>query len=96
MLDFGTHENKAIARAYLYVGSGDHIYLRAISSRKGERASQWYEIIPRTENDVEPRRVRLARGVKSVTWGFEVKNIDGGSLDLRYLDAVPVVLRRRR
>ena len=96
MLDFGTHENKAIARAYLYVGSGDHIYLRAISSRKGERASQWYEIIPRIEDDVEPRRVRLARGVKSVTWGFEVKNIDGGSLDLRYLDAVPVVLRRRR
>lgn len=95
LTDFGSPGRKAIRKAYLYVKSDNLVYLKAVHDNGGERSEVWYQLAASTSDPLQRRRVDLGRGAKGVRWAFEVTNVDGGVLDLRGLEVVPVVLARR-
>lgn len=93
-LQFGAQNRTRVVRGYLYLASDDECYLKTISTSIGQRTERWYKINMRSGSDEQTRRVDLARGVIGTHWAFEIANTDGGSLDLRNAQVLPLVLRR--
>ena len=95
LLDFATYAQKNVYRAYLYMKSDAPVYLKTLTDERGERKERWYEVSVQASTGVpHSRMVRLPRGVTAVRWGFEVRTIDGGDLDLLGFEVQPVLLRR--
>jgi hypothetical protein len=95
MADFGSSYRKSIPRAYLYLAQDGGVYLRVTSEWAGKRRQVWYSVAGRASADAAMRRVKLSRGMRGTAWQFEVANIDGGALDLRGAEVVPMVLSKR-
>lgn len=95
LMDLGTSDRKAIRKAYLYLKSDQPVYLKAVYDEGDTRTSLWYELAASPSDPLQQRSIDIGRGAKGVHWAFEVANIDGGALDLRGFDVVPVVLARR-
>lgn len=93
-LTFGSTQNKAIDRAYLYVKSDQDLYVKTISDHDGTRHAEWYKLVVDDKDVLRTRLLRTKREVWGVAWSFQIENIDGGSLDLRGVEVMPVLLRR--
>jgi hypothetical protein len=94
-LTFGTGQRKSVPRAYLYLRQDGDMILKTISSERGRRSEFWYRVVLRDGDDPGARRVRLGRGVRAVSWAFELVNVDGADFDLRGCEVLPVALSRR-
>lgn len=95
-LTFNTSEFKRVDSAYLYLISTDDVYLKTISTHRGQRSEIWYRVNYREgADDGQTRRVRFGRGVKGTTWAFELTNVAGGDFDLRGAEVLPMKLARR-
>jgi hypothetical protein len=96
-LTLGGTRRSSVPRAYLYVRQDGDLMLKTTTTDKGHRAVHWYRLTPSTVSgdDVATRRVRLGRGVRAVSWAFEIANVDGADFDLRGCEVLPVVLTRR-
>lgn len=95
LTDFGTSYRKALPRAYLYLAQDGGVYLRVTTEWAGKRRQVWYTVTGRPSADAALRRVKLSRGLRGTSWQFEIANIDGGALDLRGAEVVPMVLSKR-
>jgi hypothetical protein len=86
-----------VPRAYLYVRQEGDLFLKTLTVDRGHRAEFWYRLTPHASDgsDAATRRVRLGRGVRAVSWAFEIANVDGADFDLRGCEVLPVVLSRR-
>jgi hypothetical protein len=94
-IGFGTSREKNIPRAYLNVLTDGRLILKTISSVRGARTERIYELAAKGGNDEALRRVPLARGLRGVTWAFEIRNVDGSDFDFADAEVIPVVLSRR-
>ena len=94
-MDFGTPHLKRMPRAYLHVKSDNALYLKVISERDGSRKEIWYSLGARDFDGLVTRRIKLGRGIEARHYALEVSNVDGGTLDLRDVKVLPVVLSRR-
>lgn len=96
-LTLGGTRRSSVPRAYLYVRQDGDLILKTTTTDKGHRAEHWYRLTPSAADgaDTATRRVRLGRGVRGVSWAFEIANVDGADFDLRGCEVLPVVLSRR-
>lgn len=96
-LTLGGTRRSSVPRAYLYVRQDGDLILKTTVNDRGHRAEHWYRLTPSTADgaDAATRRVRLGRGVRGVSWAFEIANVDGADFDLRGCEVLPVVLSRR-
>lgn len=95
-LAFSTSAHKRVDRAYLYLTSTDDVYLKTISTYRGQRKEAWYRVNYRADaDDGQTRRVRLGKGLRGTTWAFELSNINGGDFDVRGAEVMPLQLARR-
>ena len=95
LMDLGTSRLKTVPRAYLGYSAESGLVLKTYTTEGGEKRERWYAMVPTTADATREGRVKLARGVRARLWGFEVHNVDGGSIDVDKLQVLPVVLRRR-
>ena len=94
MLDFGNLSRKMMPRCYLYVQSDGQLTLKTISDNHGTRSEHWYTVETRAGESMQAHKMRLGKGLQFITAAIELTNVDGSSLDLRGIEAVPVMLRR--
>lgn len=94
-LSFGTINEKNLPRAYLTLLTSGRMVLKTISSVRGARTERIYELVEKDGNDEALRRVVLARGLKGITWAFELRNISGSDFDFAGAQVLPVILHRR-
>ncbi|RLC11313.1 MAG: hypothetical protein DRI24_18970 [Deltaproteobacteria bacterium] len=96
LINFGTTLFKRIPRAYFgYTSTGQFLF-NTITTEEGKKIERWYELKEKIANDTTNARVKMARGVKSVHWQFEIVNIDGASFDLDDVKLMPTILNRRQ
>lgn len=79
-----------IPEVFLSFRSDGGMLIKTITDEKIER---WYSVTG-TEN-ISRKRAKMANGVKSSFWQFELTNVDGASLEFESLEIVPVVLSRK-
>jgi len=95
-LTFNSSLHKRVDRAYLYLTSTDDVYLKTISTHRGQRNEAWYRVEYReSADDGQTRRVRFGKGLRGTTWAFELSNVDGGDFDVRGAEVLPLQLTRR-
>lgn len=96
MTDMGSLAMKRNPHAYLAYSAPTGLILRITSiARDGEKEAHVYRLKAQTTGDIREGRVKLGGGPRSVLWGWEIENVDGGSLDLHALQFQPVVLERK-
>jgi hypothetical protein len=96
MLDFGTGAQMTCPRAYLYMQSDRSAILRTLVDQAGRRRHVDYTVAFRPGDALRARTVELGRGVRFVSVAFELANTGGADIDIRGLEAMPVILRRVR
>lgn len=96
LTDLGQPGRKGVRKAYLYVRSDHLVYVKAVYDNDGQRSEVWYELTAKPTEPLLERHVEVGRGAKGTQWAFEVTNTDGGELDLRGIDVIPVLLSRRQ
>lgn len=94
-LDLGSPNYKRLLRGYLYLKADEDVILKTITDHYGERRAIWYRLLAKPSDHLETRRVKLGRGIQARSWSIEVANVDGGTLDVRDMKILPVVLQGR-
>lgn len=96
MTDLGDSQMKRVGYAYLYYSAPDGLILRTITtSEDGEKIAHAYKLNPQPSSATREGRIKLGQGVKSVEWGWELENIDGGSVSLDGLEFVTIQMQRK-
>ena len=94
LMDFGSSIHKQVPIAYLGLSSNGTIVFKTITDSYGVRKERWYKLITqRTATDTA--RVKLGKGVKSKYWQFEIINTNGADFDIKSLELLPLLLKRR-
>ena len=94
-MDFGSFAEKGVDRGFLYMKTGEPIYLKTAVDSWGKREEQVYVVsAPTNTGAPHARLLDLKKGIKAVAWAFEIRTIDGGDLDLLGFEVWPVTLRR--
>lgn len=75
--------------------SGDMILKVITTSKLGAKQENWYKLEPRTADTMRETRVKPAKGLKSVYWGFELANVDGAFFTNDEIQFFPLALERR-
>ena len=94
-LDLGSPNYKRLLRGYLYLKADEDVILKTITDHYGERRAIWYRLLAKPSEHLETRRVKLGRGIQARSWSIEVANVDGGTLDVRDMKILPVILQGR-
>lgn len=89
-MDFGTDEEKRLARAYIKTAYGNALTLSTIvdevdAEEAVAEATYSYSIPAQSGAKQHSYSERLRRDVKAVSWSFKVANVSGGGLDLKRL-----------
>ena len=95
LMNFGSNLQKNIPRGYFGYSTSGTLVFKTISTDRGQKIERWYTLEERTADDTTETRVKLARGVKSVYWQFELTNVDGADFDLDEITLTPAILNRR-
>ena len=95
LINFGTAMKKALPRAYFGYTSSGELLFKTITTDTGKKITRWYQLKERTAESVTDARVKMARGVKSVYWQFEITNIEGADFEVDTIKLLPVILNRR-
>ncbi len=95
VLDFQSDQLKRVDRAYLGYAGGK-LLLRVITTMGGHDQVGYYELINNPADTPTEGVVRLAKGLRSAYWQFELHNIDGADFEVDNLTLYPVMLSRRR
>ena len=96
-LNLGNLTRKNVPRAYLYLKQDGDLFLRTSAIDSGHRREYLYKIELNSALGDEPttRRLALGRGLRAVSWAFELHNVDGADFDLRGAEILPVILSLR-
>jgi hypothetical protein len=97
LTNFGTDKLKRVPDVYLGITSVGDLLLKAITRdpRTGVQHEDWYLAEFKQGAGAGNARAQLGRGLKSVWWGLEIRNIDGGDFRTRTIQWRPLVLDRR-
>lgn len=91
MIDFGDTHLKRMTDTYIGYRADGTLYLKTTTEEQTER---WYKLVTTNDHFTEDR-FKLARGVKSRYWQFEIANDQGADFDIDSIELLPVVLTRR-
>jgi hypothetical protein len=80
-------------RAYLTGTSDSELQLRIINDDDG--VVYTYQLRAAMGDKVQRERVKIGRGLKAHYWQAEVANQNGGDFNLRGVNFVPVILKRK-
>lgn len=75
--------------------NGDMILKVITTSTLGQKQENWYKLEHRTAETMRETRVKPAKGLKSVYWGFELANVDGAFFTNDEIQFFPLALERR-
>lgn len=96
LTNFGTQFKKQVHDAYIGYTTDGKLLLKVITTDAGQRKENWYSLNAKDVEATSDNRFRIAKGVKSVYWQFEVANIDGADFDISNMTVWPFVLHRRK
>ena len=91
-MDFDTELFKRVHYMYLGIKQSGDLTLKTITDDDKEHL---YSLRAPTESTLHTVRVKLALGVKSRYWTFELMNSDGADFDLDSITFYPLVVGRR-
>ena len=93
--NLGSGLKKRVPRAYIGYTSDGTLLLKTITTQTGQKIERWYQLGEHTADAPYQGRVKMARGVDSVYWQFELTNIDGADFEIDTLQLYPVAITRR-
>lgn len=93
--DFDSAYFKHVREAFIGYSSDKPIVLKTISSQDGVETVRYYTLSEHWTGADREARVKLGRGVKSRYWQFEIRNFEGGQMELDRLDFEAIRLSRR-
>ena len=98
LTDFGTHKFKRAPDIWVGIATDGRMLakVRTRDPASGAVLDDWYELVTKQDGNEANGRAKVGRGLKSVWWGLELRNINGSDFrvdeaGLRYL-----VLDRRQ
>lgn len=96
LMDMGTGRMKRFEAMYLGYRADGQLLLKVVTtSENGEKTESWYSLDAQPAEAMREGRIKIGKGLKSVYWGFEVANVDGGDFELDTIAWLPMVLDRR-
>jgi hypothetical protein len=98
LLDFGNRQLKRMDRAYLGYTADGTLGLRVATTSPGGKKVEFSYRMAKPQFAEAPRetRVKLGKGLKSVSWQFELNNnLDGGRFELHDVTVLPITLSRK-
>lgn len=97
LTDFGTQQFKRAPDIYLGLQSDGPMIVKAITRDPvtGVKTEDWYEIVQRQQGGPGTGRFKLGRGLKSIWWGLELRNVDGADFKINQIGWRRLVLDRR-
>lgn len=97
LTNFGTDKLKRVPDVYLGITAEGEMFLKAITRdpRTGVQYEDWYLVENKQGAGPGNGRAEIGRGLKSVWWGLEVRNINGADFRTRTIQWRPLVLDRR-
>lgn len=90
-IDFSGETNARVPECFLALRNDGAVLLKTLTDDNIER---WYEVKD-SNNVLNDKRRKLARGVHSRYWTFTLQNISGSDFELSALAPVPIILKRR-
>ena len=93
--NMGSSGLKRIADVFLAIrGDADPLFIKMVhrDPSTGALTEDWFELVPAPHGAPLPTRARIARGLKSMLWGYELRNIDGRDFDLHEMRFYPLFL----
>lgn len=96
LADMGTGKLKRMEALYLGYRADGQLLLKVVTtSDGGEKTESWYGLDAQPAQAMREGRIKIGKGLKSVYWGFEVANVNGGDFELDTIAWLPMVLDRR-
>lgn len=97
MTDLGSLAMKQTPLAYIAYSAPTGLILRTITTENddGDKVAHTYRLRAQPAAATRQARIKLGRGVKSVFMGWEIENVDGGTLDLKALQFLPITMARK-
>jgi len=94
--DYGTGKLKRMPSLYLGYTSDGALALRVITtSPDGHKIANDYLLVENSSQATREARIKVGRGLQSVWWDFELRNIDGAAFSIDAASLLPLVLDRR-
>lgn len=94
--EFGTAKMKRTPDIYVgYSGTDMLLKMRTRDSSSGELFEDWYMVERRQLTGDGNGRAKVGRGLKSVWWGMELRNINGADFAIDNINWRPLILDRR-
>jgi hypothetical protein len=96
LTNLGTGKQKGMDAAYLgYTATGRVVLKCVVVAPTGDKKAYLYELTEPAAGAAHPGRILVGRGLKAVYWGFELTNIDEGSIELDSIELHPVIFEGR-
>lgn len=97
LTNFGTDNHKRLPEMFIALRADSDIplYVKVVHTdpNTGARTEDWYYLEEvRNEGMTRQTRAKLAQGLKSAFWGYELRNIDGADFAISDLRLYPLVL----
>lgn len=94
LTNWGSGQLKRLPEVFLALRGADQaLFLKTVTtSQDGTLVEDWFELVAAPAAATRETRARVAQGLKSVYWQYELRNIDGADFRIDELRFYPVVL----
>jgi len=98
LTDFGTHKFKRVPDIWVGIATDGRMLakVRTRDPASGAVTDDWYELVTKQDGNEGNGRAKVGRGLKSVWWGMEVRNIAGSDFRIDEAGLRYLVLDRRQ
>lgn len=98
LTDFGTHKFKRAPDIWVGIATDGRMLakVRTRDPASGAVTDDWYELVTKQDGNEGNGRAKVGRGLKSVWWGMEVRNIAGSDFRIDEAGLRYLVLDRRQ
>lgn len=98
LTDFGTHKFKRAPDIWVGIATDGRMLakVRTRDPASGAVLDDWYELVTKQDGNEGNGRAKVGRGLKSVWWGMEVRNIAGSDFRIDEAGMRYLVLDRRQ
>ena len=98
LTDFGTHKFKRVPDIWVGLATDGRMLakVRTRDPNTGAVLDDWYELVTKQDGNEGNGRAKVGRGLKSVWWGLELRNIAGADFRVDEASLRALVLDRRQ
>ena len=98
LTDFGTHKFKRVPDIWVGLATDGRMLakVRTRDPASGAVLDDWYELVTKQDGNEANGRAKVGRGLKSVWWGLELRNIAGSDFRIDEAGLRYLVLDRRQ